>query len=103
MTRAASHPRRPALQPALLPAEQAARQHQRCALSSHCLSPNASRAAGCPSTMLGWLLLAFVSPWVGSTVLAAAPEKLGDKGPFLEVVSDESNRWAEQAVWPFQL
>lgn len=53
--------------------------------------------------MLGWLLLAFVSPWVGSTVLAAAPEKLGDKGPFLEVVSDESNRWAEQAVWPFQL
>lgn len=94
---------RPVLQPALPLTQQAARQHQHHALSSRCLSLNATRAAGCPGTVLGWFVPAFVSPWVGSTVLAAAPEKLGNKGPFLEVVSGESSSRTEQAVWLFQL
>lgn len=72
--------------------------------SAHALCPRVP--AGLPLVLvptLGWLLLAFISPWVGSTVLAAAPEKLGNKGPSLEVVSEESGSRAERAVWLFQV
>lgn len=103
MPRAASRPHRAGLHAAPPLAQPPARLHRHHALSSRSLSPSASWAAVGPGTTLGWLLPAFISPWVGSTVLAAAPEKLGNKGPSLEVVSEESGSRAERAVWLFQV